>query len=134
LFAEHRYDGVFKGHLVVPIPLSRSKASQRGFNQAELIASEVARYFCLKKEKSILIRTKDTKSQFGLTRVQRYKNLSHSFDVPKHMVTRTKNSSILLVDDICTSGATFKSASEALYGAGVKKVRCFSLAKAVYNK
>lgn len=111
--------------MVVPIPLSAQKLKKRQLNITQLVAGSLAREFSLEMQNSILHRIKDTKVQHSLTRKERYKNLAESFTA----VEATRSLKILIVDDICTSGATFYEASKALYKAGAKEVRAFSLTR-----
>jgi len=115
----------YQGFIVTPIPLSRSRSRQRGFNQAGLIAAAIAREFSTKFEDSILIRDKETSAQHGNTRKERFDNMRGAFKV----VRNTQAKKILIVDDICTTGATILEASRALHEAGVQEIRCFTLAK-----
>jgi len=123
---EAKKSGVyFENFVVVPIPLSKKKEHDRGFNQAEVIAKEVSRGFWLSIDTSILIRIKDTRVQYGIGRLGRMGNLRNAFKASK----KARGKKILLVDDICTTGSTFLSASRTLYAVGAKEVRCFSLSK-----
>lgn len=115
----------YKGFIVTPIPLSKDRARQRGFNQASLVAVAVTREFNLVFEDSILDRDKETTAQHEKTRKERFENMKNAFKVEKSL----KWQKILVVDDICTTGATLLEASKVLYGAGAQEVRCFTLAK-----
>lgn len=104
--------------MVVPIPLHRKKLKARGFNQAELLAE----YFCsvtrLPLCRQGLERIRETEAQFGLSAVQRQQNLRNAFSVGKGFPGRFSGS-VLLFDDIYTTGATIDAAVEALGAAGV---------------
>ena len=115
----------YEEYTIVPIPISKSREKQRGFNQVDVIARSFSIRFKLKVDNSILIRVKDTKTQHGLSRRGRFSNVSGSFKVEKDL----SGKKILLLDDICTTGATFLESSKALYGAGAAEVRCFGLSK-----
>ncbi len=117
----------YEEHLVVPIPLSYRKYKERGFNQAEIIAEAVAKELKLNYTTRALYRSRDTTAQHANSRAERYKNLENAFIVKNPIIVAGKK--ILLVDDICTSGATFLTAAECLYKAGAVDVACFSLAK-----
>lgn len=116
----------FEDFVCVPIPISVYKWKTRGFNQSELIADILCKKFGLKKQSSILTRIKNTKSQHGLGKDERFKNVSGSFMAN---VQKARGKKILLVDDISTTGATFIEASKALYNVGAKEVRCFAVSK-----
>ncbi len=115
----------YKNFIVTPIPLSKRRSKERGFNQAGLIAKEVAAVFSINFQDSILIRAKETIAQHEKTRQQRFTNMKNAFVVEKDL----NNQKILVVDDICTTGATLLEASNALYRAGAQEVCCFTLAK-----
>lgn len=107
----------------IPIPLHKKKFRTRGFNQAELIAMELsenlARYnIKTTVDSNFLLRTINTKPQKKLNANQRLKNISHAFEVSEP----NKYLSVILIDDIMTSGATLNEAARILKKAGVKKV------------
>ncbi|MBU1133277.1 hypothetical protein KKG08_03350, partial [Patescibacteria group bacterium] len=114
-----------EGYILVPVPISKNREKQRGFNQVDVIARSFSLKFKLKIDNSILIRVKDTKTQHALSRRGRFNNVRGSFEVEKDL----SGKKILLLDDICTTGATFLESSKALYGAGASEVRCFALSK-----
>ncbi|MFC1624759.1 ComF family protein [Patescibacteria group bacterium] len=115
----------YDGFVVVPIPISKHRRKKRGFNQVDVIARSFSLRFKLRVDNSILIRVKNTKTQHGLSRSARFRNVSGSFEVKKDL----SGKKILILDDICTTGATFLTASRALYEAGASEVRCFALSK-----
>jgi ComF family protein len=116
---------------VVPVPLSRSKRRSRGFNQAEeiaraLVSSRTAK--SIQMDSSSLVRTRATASQTGLTRHQRRANLRGAFAVvrPQQVYGR----SILLVDDVMTTGTTAGECARVLLRAGAKEVFVATVARA----
>jgi competence protein ComFC len=109
--------------IFVPIPLHPSKKRQRGFNHAELLAKSLSGHFNIPLV-DILIRQKHTVSQFGLTREKRKENLKDAFTLRNQPQTST----IILVDDIVTSGTTFSEAAKVLKRNGVKGVYGIALA------
>lgn len=109
---------------VCAVPLSKKKKKVRGFNQASLIAKVLCKELNLVYS-DCLVRTSDTIPQHKLSKKERIINLSKSFKAFKNIQQKR----ILLVDDICTSGATLLSATEALFYAGASSVCCFTLAK-----
>jgi ComF family protein len=109
--------------LVVPVPLHSSKRRQRKFNQADLIARAAFRklaqdhfHFAAK----VLVRVKPTVSQIGLTRPQRRENMRGAFRVVHP--TTVKGRSILLVDDVLTTGTTASECARVLRKAGAEQV------------
>jgi ComF family protein len=114
--------------LVVPVPLHRWRLWRRGFNQAALIAREVARA----PERSLLVdalvRTRATPSLGGLGRRERSRALSGSIATNPALGARLRGARVLLVDDVMTSGATSDACVRALRRAGAEQVRiaCFA--------
>ena len=115
----------FDGFVVVPIPVSRQREKLRGFNQADIISKIFAKRFGLTIDFSILTRTRDKHAQHDLSRSERFKNIEGSFASSE----KAKEKKIVLVDDICTTGATFLEASKVLFENGAVDVKCFSLSK-----
>jgi ComF family protein len=121
--------------LVVPVPLHRSKHAERGFNQARSLAA--AALEALRKThpawrltlaSSTLMRLRATESQAGLTPRQRRLNVRAAFSVSDSTAVAGKH--ILLIDDILTTGATARAASQALVRAGAASVYVATLARA----
>lgn len=111
---------------VVPIPLSRRRMKERGYNQVELVLTEVLTHHTgapLVVGK-FLSRKKDTKPQTTLSKGARLRNMEDAFtykDVPERAV-------ILLIDDVSTTGATLSSARKALQRSGAKEIRALAFA------
>ncbi len=118
-----------KNTIVVPIPISPAKWKTRGFNQVEIITNLLAYEFKLKTEKTCLLRVKDTKPQYSNNRIERFENVQNAFAVKNEK--KLKNSRILLVDDVSTSGATLLEAYKAFSNKGIYDVRCFVVAKKI---
>lgn len=103
-----------KGLTVVPIPLHPKKLKARGFNQCDLIAQGFCRLTGYPLLKQGLQRVKETEAMFGLNPTQRADNIADAFAInPKFLKTPFKGS-ILLLDDIYTTGATVKEAAATL--------------------
>lgn len=121
--------------LVVPVPLHRSKHSQRGFNQARALAEEALRRlkrthpsWQLQLAPTTLLRLRPTESQAGLTPRQRRQNVRGAFTIGDNAQVTAKH--ILLIDDILTTGATARAAAQALAKAGAASVWVATLARA----
>ncbi len=98
--------------IVIPIPLHAEKMATRGFNQAELIAHSFCRFTGAKLDLS-LQRTRSTVAQFGLSKSARQENVAGAFAIdPKS--TLKPGVTVLLIDDIYTTGATVRSAADVL--------------------
>ena len=121
--------------LVVPVPLFKARQSERGFNQAELLAAGVMRAMRdLRPEwegefaPGVLARQRATQSQAGLSMTERRRNLRGAFFVPDG--GRVRDQQVLLVDDIYTTGATARACSQALRRAGAAGVWVATAARA----
>lgn len=112
---------------LVPVPLHWKKEFRRGFNQSAVVSINLARL--LKKECmcGALVKTKNTLSQTELSEKERVKNVRGTFRVRR--AGRIKGKKILLIDDVCTSGATSREARKTLLAAGASKVTVLTLAK-----
>ena len=113
--------------LILPIPLSRERLAERGFNQALLLAR--ATKGSSKIRADILLRTQHTSAQSGLTREQRLRNLRRSFAVNPLLQPMLKGRSVLLVDDVMTTGATLQTAAQCALRAGALEVCALVLAR-----
>ncbi len=121
--------------LVVPVPLHRSKHTERGFNQARSLAEQALGFlrkshpaWRLTLASSTLTRQRATESQAGLTTRQRRLNVRGAFSVSDPAAVAGKD--ILLIDDILTTGATARAAAQALVRAGAASVWVATLARA----
>jgi ComF family protein len=116
---------------VVPVPLHRAKLRQRGFNQSELIARSALKAMRgqrrLALRERLLVRTRPTQSQIGLTRHQRRENLRGAFAVQG----ATLRGEFLLVDDVFTTGTTAAECARVLRRAGASNVWVATVARTV---
>ena len=102
----------FQGTLVLPVPLHRSRERIRGFNQAELIASHLGRPV----SNRLIRRRKNTPSQTGLSRSQRTHSLAGTFGL-----TGKVSGTIIVVDDVYTTGSTMNEVARALRRGGAEQ-------------
>jgi ComF family protein len=112
--------------VIVPVPLHPRRQRQRGFNQSALLAREMGRYIGVAVNERVLIRKKYTPAQAGLSKFQRMQNLQDAFEVRKPEAVRGK--SVLLVDDVFTTGSTVDECSRVLLQAGAQRVYVLTLA------
>jgi ComF family protein len=115
---------------ITPIPLSEQRFVERGYNQVDLIAHPLARLMRWQYLPGALCRSRNTRSQVGLSAKERRDNVSGAFLAKSQLVT---GKTILLVDDVATTGATLDSASSSLIEAGAAKVYALTFAKAVHR-
>ncbi len=99
---------------VIPIPLHADKQAQRGFNQAALLADAFCQVSRLPMCPEGLVRVRATEAQFRLSGGARMKNLADAFQVSNRLVRRPPRGSVLLLDDIFTTGATVQVAAQCL--------------------
>lgn len=117
--------------IIVPVPLYRWRLWARRFNQAALLAGRLAKLSGLPCDLFALERIKSTPSQVGLSATQRGENVRGAFRVPAAARLRIAGESILLVDDVYTSGATAKAATRALLRGGASAVDVLTFARVV---
>lgn len=108
--------------LVVPVPMYVERAWRRWFNQAEILAYELGKALELELRRDLLKRVFETKSQTKLTRPERKKNVEDVFWVPWWRRGDVAGRDILLIDDVCTTGATLNSCAKTLKKAGARFV------------
>lgn len=124
---KNRKDNLFTSDdwLLVPIPMPRIRKYMRGYNQAELIAKEITAITHLPTRTDILKRKSSPKRQVGTrTRSERLANQRNSFITGRNV----EGLSIILVDDVATTGATLDEARKTLLKAGAKKVLAITIA------
>ncbi len=117
--------------LIVPVPLNRWRLWQRRFNQSAMLARALAAETGVALDTMALVRVRRTRSQVGLTVNQRKTNVSGAFRVPERKRAYVRGKSILLVDDVMTTGATVEASTRALRRAGATTVNVVTLARVV---
>ena len=113
--------------MVIPVPLSGLRKKLRGYNQAALLAKPLARKLELHYSNQTLKRVRETRSQVGLSLVERRINVADVFRASPLVL----NKNILIIDDVATSGSTLESCAKALREAGAKNIFGLTLARAV---
>ena len=114
---------------LVPVPLHYQRLASRGFNQAAWLTQGVARRTGTLALIDGLSRKRHTPSQGGLTGRQRRRNVAGAFEVRKTRQSRMKGSTVTLVDDVLTTGATLTACTKALKRAGATRVNVLVLAR-----
>ena len=118
----------WKADAIIPVPLHPKRKKQRGFNQAQIIAKELARLKGIEFVSGRLVKIKNVPPQTSLEVKEREKNVSGAFAVVKR--EEIKGKVVLLVDDVYTTGSTIRECSSVLREAGVKEVRAMTVAQA----
>ncbi len=113
---------------IIPIPLFPEKERKRGFNQASVVARELAKRKNVMFFKNWLVKVKNTPPQTSLEAADRQKNLKGAFAVLDF--EGIKGKTVLLVDDVFTTGATLQECSLVLMKAGALEVRALTIAQA----
>ena len=116
--------------IITSVPLGLVRFEQRGYNQATLLARPIALYLKIPFSTRILVRTRETSSQVGLTVKERHENMADAFRTDRKFV---KGKNVLVVDDVATSGATLNACAKALLDAGASSVYGFALARAIFS-
>lgn len=111
---------------IVPVPLTKRGLIKRGFNQSLLLSHVIARRTGVALHMDSLMKVKETPPQIGLSAGERLTNLKNAFAVRGNL----RDLSLLLVDDVITTGATVRECSRMLVKAGAKEVTVLSLARA----
>jgi ComF family protein len=114
--------------LVIPVPLGKERARERGYNQIGIVAEPVATIRHWQYAPSGLTRIRETRSQVGLSASERKANVSDAFKAEKEIVSEKR---VLLMDDVATTGATISECASALLQANAKVVYALTLARAL---
>lgn len=117
----------FRKACLVPIPLHKQRENWRGFNQAEILGEKLANKLNWQFVPDLLIRNKNTISQVGLKGLSRRQNLSGVFSFNSSYLVR--HLSILLFDDVYTTGSTINEAKKVLENYGFKKIYSLTIAR-----
>lgn len=122
----------YMGFTVSPVPLHFNKMRERGFDQAFLLARQVADVLHAPLESALLRRVTATSAQATKTKFERAQNIKGAFEVNRPDAVEGKK--VLLVDDVFTTGETANEAAKILKKAGAQKVYVFTLGRVVVRK
>ena len=114
--------------IVLPVPLGKERMKKRGYNQVSLFALPLALAMGWKYNAHVLKRAKETISQVGLSKEERKNNVHDAFVANSRKV---EGKSVLIMDDVSTTGATLNSCAKALIDGGASEVYALSLARAL---
>ncbi len=116
--------------MIVPVPLHTKRLAERGYNQAQLLAEVVSTISEIRCEASALQRVKETQSQVTVSGAERLVNIKGAFAANEDIVN---GQSILIIDDVYTTGSTLSACGEALLTAGAKVVYGLTVTAAGYS-
>jgi ComF family protein len=114
--------------LLVPVPLGEKRLKERGYNQVGLVARPLAYEIGLQYAPKALWKSRETRSQVGLSISQRRENVQNAYQANPKIVNRK---SILLMDDVATTGSTIQSCTQALLSAGARDIFALTIARAL---
>jgi ComF family protein len=114
--------------VLMPVPLGKNRLKERGYNQVALVARPLAYELGLDYSPGALWKARETRSQVGLTISQRQENVQGAYQADAQVV---KSRSIVLMDDVATTGSTILACTEALLSAGAKEVYAITIARAL---
>lgn len=108
---------------IVPVPIFPKREKKRKYNHMNLVGYELARLLGCSVNTELIKRIKDTKPQYQLKKAERMKNLAGAFEVNKE---KYSGKTILLIDDICTTGSTFEEMIKELQKSGIVDIVCLA--------
>ena len=114
--------------IIIPVPIHKDREKRRGYNQATLLCTSLKEKLKLNVDENVLTKERATRSQAYLSREEREKNLEDAFKVVDRKLVKGKT--ILLVDDVFTTGTTINECAKTLRSAGAKEVHSLTLAHA----
>jgi len=120
--------------VILPVPLHASRLKQRKFNQAALLARKIGRLTQIPYDPDILRRHRATASQGTKTAKGRFRNVRGAFSVPEDKRADLKDKTVVIIDDVYTTGATLEACTRALKRAGAARVFVLTLARVVRDQ
>jgi ComF family protein len=127
--AEYYKNHGLSGEVLLAVPLHTNRLRNRGYNQSELLADKISELINLPVLHNVLLRIKDSNPQAKTSNVDiRRQNVLNAFHCYTEEVMEKE---VILIDDVCTSGATLEACAQALKKAGTKKVIGFTLAREI---
>ena len=134
LMAEYWRVSPLPADVVAAVPLHIARQRERGYNQAHLLGRELGRLLGLPPVSGTLTRARNTRAQVGLDACERHANVRGAFEYESpRRGDGVRGLRVLLVDDVCTTGATLEACSTALKAAGAASVWGLTLARAAWS-
>jgi ComF family protein len=118
----------WKVDLIIPMPLGQQRLKDRGYNQVAVVAQPLAYFAGFAYTPQALWKSRETRSQVGLNIHQRQQNVQNVYQADPRLVGQK---SVLLMDDVATTGSTISSSTEALLSAGAREVYAITIARAL---
>jgi len=116
-----------ENYLILPVPIHKNRMKERKYNHMDLTADEFSKLTGYKTNKKFLIRIKDTQKQYNLHKRDRIKNISNAFDI-NEKETIDKETNLLIIDDITSTGITIEEIIKLLKKNGYSKITALTLA------
>lgn len=113
--------------IIIPVPIHKKRYKERGYNQSELLASEIAKTLNISIEKRVLIKNVNNTPQSKLSKIERKNNANGVYKIIN--AQKIKNKKIIIIDDIYTTGSTANECSKLLKQAGASEIAVFTIAK-----
>ena len=113
---------------VMPVPLGKKRFKERGYNQVGLVARPLAYRLGLEYEPDSVQKVRETRTQVGLNAVQRQENVHQAYWADPRVA---HGKSILIMDDVATTGSTIAACTNALLAAGAREVYVLTIARAL---
>lgn len=112
---------------IIPVPISKKRKKERGYNQSFLIANEIAKRLQMECNSSCLVKTKNIIEQSKLKREERVDNIQGVYELKNSEILKDKK--VLLIDDIYTTGSTVNECCKMLKQAKLKNIGVLTIAK-----
>ncbi len=125
----HSQDILRDADFLIPVPLHWTRLLKRGYNQAAILSKEISKLSKVPTKLKVLNRIKRTPTQGSLTPKQRQDNVRGAFHVPASACPKIQGKTLVLIDDVITTGATLDACAKTLIKAGAKEIRVISAAR-----
>ncbi len=118
----------WQADMIIPVPLGRKRMQERGYNQVALVAEPLAYAVDMAYSSKALWKARETRSQVGLNISERQQNVRDVYQADEKIV---KGKSVILMDDVATTGSTILACTDALMSAGACEVYALTIARAL---